>query len=233
MASFRGHLAFSASLGVVFGGLSYWQLGYDWGTSALAAGLAAVGGMLPDLDSDSGVPVRELFGLAAVFIPLVLLRRLVQAGLESEQILVVIAILFVTIRYGAARIFKRFTVHRGMFHSVPALGIAGLATFLGYQHPRIGPRLMLTSGVMIGFLSHLVLDELYAVDFRGLKPKLNQFAGSALKFTSKSKPATAFTYVLLVLLGVMVFLDMKPRAEPEGKNPPTVSMPGPAVPTIR
>ena len=59
MASFRGHLTFSASLGAVYGGWLYWQLGVDWGTSALAAGLTAVGGMLPDLDSDSGIPVRE------------------------------------------------------------------------------------------------------------------------------------------------------------------------------
>jgi hypothetical protein len=225
MASFRGHLAFSASLGAVFGGLSYWQLGYDWGTSALAAGLTAVGGMLPDLDSDSGVPVREMFGLAAVFVPLVLLRRLIHSGLEPEQILVVLGITFIGIRYGLSRVFKRFTVHRGMFHSVPAMLIAGMMTFLGYHHPQYGPRLILAIAVMMGFMSHLLLDELYAVDFRGLKPKLNQFAGSALKFASKSRPATAITYVLLIILSGLVFLDVKPGANSDGPNPPTISVP--------
>jgi LexA-binding, inner membrane-associated putative hydrolase len=225
MASFRGHLAFSASLGAVFGGLSYWQLGYDWGTAALAAGLTAVGGMLPDLDSDSGVPVREMFGLAAVFIPLVLLRRLIHTGLEAEQILVVIGLLFIGIRYGLSRLFKRFTVHRGMFHSVPAMLIAGMLTFLGYHHPQYGPRLLLAIAVMMGFLSHLLLDELYAVDFRGLKPKFNQFAGSALKFASKSRVATAITYVLLLVLGGLVFLDVNPRGDSSGQGSPTMNVP--------
>src|SRR5882724_4814987 len=129
MASFRGHLAFSASLGAVYGGLLGWQLGVDWATSALAAGLTCVGGMMPDLDSDSGIPVREMFSLAGVFVPLLVLRRLVQLDLQPEQILVVLGGLFIVIRYGASRVFKRITVHRGMFHSIPALLISGLVTF--------------------------------------------------------------------------------------------------------
>ena len=47
--------------------------------------------MLPDLDSDSGVPVREMFNLAAVFFPLMFLRGLMKSGLEpEEEILVVV-----------------------------------------------------------------------------------------------------------------------------------------------
>src|SRR5262249_6860782 len=190
MASFRGHLTFSASLGAALGGLEWWQLGYDPGTAALAGGLTAVGGMMPDLDSDSGVPVREMFNLAGVMIPLVLLRRIISYGLAMEEILVVLGVMYVTIRYGVAYWFKRMTVHRGMFHSIPGMLIAGLLTFLAYKHPQLGPRILLASAVMIGFLSHLLLDELCAVDFRGLKPALNQFAGSALKFGSKSRWAT-------------------------------------------
>ena len=34
------------------------------------------GAALPDLDSDSGVPVRELFGVAAATVPFLLLQRL-------------------------------------------------------------------------------------------------------------------------------------------------------------
>src|SRR5947209_16686384 len=115
MASFRGHLAFSASLGAALGGLSWWQLGYDPGTAALAGGLTAVGGLLPDLDSDSGVPVREMFGLAAAFAPFLVYQRLVTDGkLTSEQVIVVLAGLYLFIRYGLAALFKRLTVHRGM-----------------------------------------------------------------------------------------------------------------------
>jgi len=39
----------------------------------------------------------------------------------------------------------------------------------------------LAVGAMIGFLSHLVLDELCSVDLNGWCRRLNQFAGSAVK----------------------------------------------------
>jgi len=210
MASFRGHLSFSASLGASFGGLAFWQLGFDPSSSLLAAGLTAVGGMLPDLDSDSGVPVREMFSLAGVVIPLMLLGRLVQSGLEPEGVLVALGCMYLGIRYGMRYVFKRLTVHRGMFHSIPGMLVAGLLTFLGYHHAMIAPRVLLAAAVMIGFLSHLLLDELCAVDLRGLRPKLNQFAGSALKFSSKSGWATAMTYGLLVALSLLAFLELKP-----------------------
>lgn len=225
MASFRGHLMFSASLGAVYGGLSFWQLGVDWGPAALAAGMTAVGGMLPDLDSDSGIPVRELFGLAAVFIPLLFIRRLMHLGLTPEQILVCLGAAFVTIRYGVSRLFKRLTVHRGMFHSIPAMLIAGMLTFLAYHNESIRPRIFLAVGVMVGFLSHLVLDELCSVDFRGLKPKLNKYAGSAVKFVSPSKWATGFTYALMLGLAYLVFLDMKTNGGPDLAQPVTVRIP--------
>jgi membrane-bound metal-dependent hydrolase YbcI (DUF457 family) len=227
MASFRGHLAFSSSLGAVLGGLAYWQLNFDWGTSVLTAGLTAVGGMMPDLDSDSGVPVREMFGLASVFGPLLLLSRLLKTSLLPEEIFVVLGVLYLAIRYGLSYLFKKMTVHRGMFHSIPAMIIAGLLTFLIYHNPNIAPRILLSVGVMVGFTSHLLLDELCSVDFRGLTPSLNQFAGSALKFRSPSKWATGFTYLVLLALSGLVYMEVKPQAA--NGQAPTASM---APPTI-
>ena len=208
MANFRGHLAFSSTLGTTYGVALAWQFGTDWATSTLAAGLTAVGGMLPDLDSDHGVPVRELFGLAAIVVPMMFLRRLYYGWqLRDEEVLVVVGLMYLGVRYGLAFLFKRLTVHRGMFHSIPAMVIAGLATFLIYHHPDVRQRLMLALGVMLGFFSHLLLDEIYSVDLRGVKPKLNQFAGSALKFASPSQLATGVTYLLLLALGFLAFLD--------------------------
>ena len=66
MASYQGHLAAASVLGAAYGGLGYVYWGLDWGPAFLAAGLTALGGLMPDLDSDSGVPVRELFNVAAV-----------------------------------------------------------------------------------------------------------------------------------------------------------------------
>jgi membrane-bound metal-dependent hydrolase YbcI (DUF457 family) len=218
MASYRGHLTFSTALGAAYGGLVWWQLGAPLPLAAVAAGLTALGGLLPDLDSDSGVLVRELFGLAGAVVPMLLLRRLARSGLSAEETLLAAAGVYVVIRYGLRAVFKHLTVHRGMFHSLPAMVIAGLLTYLGYKHPSEEVRGLLALGVMIGFLSHLVLDELCAVDFHGLAPRLNQFAGSAVKLSSKSMPATLFTYAILGSLLYVAFLDHAPGAGPAARQ---------------
>src|SRR5262249_4988161 len=92
------------------------------------------------------------------------------------------------------------TVHRGMFHSIPALLIAGLLVFLLYQSPSLALRVFLAGAMMLGFLSHLVLDELCSVNFSGVSFRLNKYAGSALKFVSPSLSATLMAYAVLAAL---------------------------------
>ena len=145
MASFRGHITLSAALGVAYGGLAAWQWGFEWGTVCLGAGLTALGGMLPDLDSKSGVPLREMSGLAAVAVPFLLLRRLQDSGFSVDEKLVLLGGVYLFIRYGAAGALSLITVHRGMFHSIPAMLIAGLCVFLLYHNPNMNLRWFMVS----------------------------------------------------------------------------------------
>ena len=207
MAGFRTHITVAGALGIGYGGAAVQPFGFTTETAVLAAGLTTVGGMLPDLDSDSGVPVREMFGLAAVVVPLTMVPRLYHMGVSQEGILATILFGYVIIRYGVAKLFKRFTVHRGMYHSIPAMLIAGLIVYLGYQSPNRNIRLLFGIGVMLGFLSHLMLDEIYSVGFNGLKIKLKASAGSAVKFVSSSFPATATCYAVLGGLLYLAYLD--------------------------
>ncbi len=209
MASYRGHLAFASALGAAYGGVAVWRWGFDWGPVVLAFGLTTVGGLLPDLDSDSGVPVRELFGAAATIVPILLYHRLKDAGFTVEQTLVLLGGLYLLIRYGISRIFKQYTVHRGMFHSIPGLGIAVLATYLLYHNPDPFLRWYEAGAVGLGFLSHLALDELYSVDFNGVRLRLNKYAGSALKFWSPSRTATGLTYLILAALAAAAWFDWR------------------------
>jgi membrane-bound metal-dependent hydrolase YbcI (DUF457 family) len=196
MASYRGHLSFAAPLAAAYGALGVWQWDFDWGDVGLAAGLVTAGGLAPDLDSDSGVPVRELFNLAAVVGALLVYARL-RHGLNHEQAIVVAGLIFLFIRYPLSQLFKWATVHRGMFHSLPAMCIAGLGLYLLLPGRDLPQRYYLAGAIMLGYLSHLVLDELYAVDLSGLIIKTNQFAGSALKFFSKSAMANCICYGIL------------------------------------
>lgn len=207
MASYRGHMAFAAVLGSGYGSVGALHLNLDWGPVFLGAGLTTVGGFLPDLDSDSGVPVRELFGMAAATAPFLLFQRVQSYGLTMEQTFVVLAGLYVFVRYGLSALFKSVTVHRGMFHSIPAMLISGLAVFLAYHSPNLGVRLYLAGGVTLGFFSHLLLDEFCSVDFNGVKIELNQSAGSAFKFFSSSFSASLLTYACLAGICYLVYLE--------------------------
>lgn len=198
---------FSSILGAAYGsaGVLYLKPPLDWGPVFLGAGATTIGGLLPDLDSDSGVPVREMFGLAAAIAPLFLYQR-VLLTFKPEETIVILAGIYLFIRYGLSSTFKKHTVHRGMFHSIPAMLIAGLLVFQGYHNSDERVRWYISGGVMLGFLSHLVLDEIYAVDFMGVRIKLNKFAGSALKLWSSSFIATFVCYAILGALLWSVWL---------------------------
>jgi membrane-bound metal-dependent hydrolase YbcI (DUF457 family) len=207
MAGFRTHITVSSLCGVAYGGFAVQPLGYPIEAAFLAAGITAVGGMLPDLDSDSGVPVREMFGLAAAVIPMMFVRRMTHAGMSTEGVLASLLFGYIFIRYFVSNLFKRFTVHRGMYHSIPAMFVAGLCVYLAYHSPDRHIRILLGCGVMIGFASHLILDEIWSVNWYGVKPKLKASAGTALKFGSSSLPATAGCYLLLGGLLYLAYLD--------------------------
>jgi membrane-bound metal-dependent hydrolase YbcI (DUF457 family) len=197
MAGFRMHISTSTVCGMAFGAASYQLLGHDPQTAVLAAGVTAVGGMLPDLDSDSGVPVREMSAFSAAVIPMLALPRLEHSGISTEGIFAIMGLAYFLVRFGGAWFVRTISVHRGMFHSVPAMLISGLVVYLAYDSPVRSIRLLLATGIMIGFFSHLLLDEIYAVDFNGIRIKLNGFAGSAIKFVSTSFLATTVCYLIL------------------------------------
>ena len=206
MAGFRTHVTVSTVCGLAYGA-SLKPMGFDPATCFLAAGVTGVGGMLPDLDSDSGIPVRELSALAGAVLPMLLVPRLENADFGHEGTTAAVVVLYFLIRYGGSRLVKQWSVHRGMFHSVPAMVIAGLAVYLAYDCEHLVIRLALAAGVMIGFLSHLVLDEIYSVDFNGVRVRLNAFAGSAVKFFSPSWLGTAMCYTILGLLSWLAIRD--------------------------
>src|SRR5207302_8868428 len=113
-------------------------------------------------------------------------------------------LVYAAIRYGAANLLGSVAVHRGMFHSLPALLIAGELTFLACKFDPLPVRLLLAAGVALGFASHLVLDEMYSVRWDGALVKLKSSAGSAIKVLGRNWSANLVTYGLLVTLSLAV-----------------------------
>jgi hypothetical protein len=86
---------------------------------------------------------------------------------------------------------------------------------------------------MLGFLSHLVLDEVCAVNIRGVVPRLNAFAGSALKFTSKSMMANLVAYSLLAGLVGLAWMQHRSPLPPTAGETLAREAPTAAIPRIR
>jgi membrane-bound metal-dependent hydrolase YbcI (DUF457 family) len=206
MAAYREHLTTSSVLGIGVCSAAI-AMGFTPVQGVLAGTITGIGGILPDLDSESGRPVREVFGVTAALAPVVMLRRLEGWGGNTDGAMLLAVLLYVTVKYGGQTLLGILAYHRGMFHSIPAMVIAGELAFLGYKSEQIAMKILMGGGIMIGFFSHLLLDELYAVEWRGIRLRANKFSGSAIKFLGKSWSANIFTYGLMFILGYSVWVE--------------------------
>ena len=207
MADFKTHIGTSTVLGIGYGAAGHYYLGLPPSTCALAAGLCSVSGMLPDLDSDSGVPVRETVSFAAAIVPMLMIDRFMSMGLNHESIALAGGLIYLIVRFGIGGLFKRYTVHRGMWHSIPAAVSAALLAFLACSCEDMNSRLFKASAVGIGFLSHLLLDELWSVSFKRFVPRLKKSSGTAFKLWGDNRWANFSTYAKLALLMVLALGD--------------------------
>src|SRR5438309_7810479 len=168
MAGFRTHITVSTITGIGYGVWGY-HCGAPLETCALAGGLCSVSGMRPDLDSASGRPVQEMSAFAAAVVPLLMLERFESLGWSRETMALAGAGIYAAIRFGVAEIFKRYTVHRGMWNSLPACLACGLLAFLIVAGQDIAIRLFKAGAVSLGFLPDLIPDEIWSFPLRSGK----------------------------------------------------------------
>jgi hypothetical protein len=159
--------------------------------------LGTLGSLLPDLDADSSAPVRVSFNLAASTVAFVAMFLLAARFPSVAELIAVWVLTFLLVRWALFGALTRFTVHRGMLHSLPAAVVFGLATtVIADRGLEVGPVLawMLGTFVTFGYLVHLVLDEVYAVNLFGARTRRS--FGSALKLWSRRGMATTLALYL-------------------------------------
>lgn len=163
-----------------------------------------IGSFLPDLDLDEGIPFQMLFGLLGATVAGTVFFNLQQSGEYGLKGIAIFSVLtFTAVRFGIGSIFKNFTHHRGVLHSIPVAAIAGLSTvwLLDIFSLAGKIRIFVGVGITVGYLGHLILDELYAsVDFRGHSFLPSKSLGSALKLWSGSAFATLLAYAVIVFM---------------------------------
>ncbi len=207
MAGFKTHIGTSTVLGVGYGTVGY-LYGMPLSSAVVAGGLCSVSGMLPDLDSDNGVPVREMFSFGAAIVPMLMVDRFERLGWTHEMIVLATGVLYVMIRFGVAELFKRYTVHRGMWHSIPAAVLASLLALLVCSCHHQSVQLYKAGAVFLGFISHLVLDEIWSISLKGGRLRIKKSFGTALKFWSPNSTwANISCYGKLAIVAFLAYHD--------------------------
>lgn len=203
MANFNTHLTVATSISGTFAlGLFatelatakavffYWLLG-------------TIGGILPDIDAPHSIPAKLLFTVSGI----VLASLLVVSQLNQffwVELIVLWIITFIGCRYGLLKLFARLTCHRGQFHSILAALLFGLSiTVMAYQSLAVHAQIAWFAGgfVFIGYLVHLLLDEIYSIDIT--QQRLKKSFGSAFKLANTRHK---FSTLLLILANIFLLL---------------------------
>ena len=191
MAGFKGHLAFGMLTGLVWCGIIAYLALLQPIFLPFIFLITVFASFLPDLDSDGGTPLRVLLTTLSVisggYVGYFSLQNSPDNGIITALLYGGGYALFVYYIIGG--VFKKITVHRGMFHSIPAAVLSSLITLsiLNIYIESVDLKLLFSISVGIGYLCHLILDELNsAVNLGGMPFVPNKSLGSALKFVSKT-----------------------------------------------
>ncbi|MGF1649966.1 MAG: metal-dependent hydrolase [Hyphomicrobiaceae bacterium] len=210
MANYATHIGYGT---VVSGGLATLTLAADILSpeSLMAVTLAGVvGSFLPDIDLKDSRASGVLFSAFAFFFAFCVM--FLNADKYSIiELWLLVATTFILTRYGAEAAFQRFSYHRGIWHSLAAALFFSFLTIIIYHyllglHPGVA---WLGGGFMlVGYLTHLILDEIYSVDLMNRRLKLS--FGSALKIVDTRRPGES---LFVVMIAAIAFLLTPPSTD--------------------
>lgn len=198
MANFKTHLQVASVTTGLASSLFYSSGHLSAGEAFLCWVMGTLGGILPDIDSDNSHSLGIVFGAFSIIACGFTAVAWIDAW-PLPWVWAACALVFLLVQFGVRQIFARFTVHRGIFHSLlagflfmfiaaagaAALGASGttswfLALFLGF-----------------GYCIHLLLDEIFSVDFMNITIKRS--FGTAFKLFDYRNMATSALMAIAVI----------------------------------
>jgi len=209
MANFNTHLFVAASASGIAALTASNKEFFDLLDTPWFIFLGTIGGLLPDIDSDSSKPLHILFNSLASFIALLAILAYKDSYL-MQHVFIIAVTAFLIVRFPILAIFKIMTVHRGTFHSLFAAAFFGLCTVcINFYIFTDNSQFSWLSGLFIsfGFIVHLLLDELYAVNLSGVQ--LKRSFGSAFKLFSWRYKAASF-YMLSATIALFILSPTYP-----------------------
>ena len=203
MANFPTHIAVGT---IVSGTLATLTLAVDAVSPENLVGVTlagVLGSVLPDIDLKESRPARAMFSGLAVFFAFAVLFSTAGRFSIAEMLILYIGTLAL-VRYGGKWVFFKISYHRGIWHSILAALFVSLFTAVVYYRFLGRPDAVAWLAAVfmfIGYMTHLVLDEIYSVDVMDTRIKAS--FGTAIKLvdrkhwghTSAMAAATALAFV--------------------------------------
>jgi len=210
MAGYKAHLATGMGIGIAGGVWVVISTSLSLIYLPIIFMATVIGSFLPDLDSDSGRPVRMLFttlGLIASFLTGYYVLFNIEANLLNAVLSFISAFIFVN--FVLKRLFMKYTNHRGIFHSLIAVVILVLSvnSVILSLNLSLFDSIIVSSAIGIGYLSHLVLDEMNSiVNLSGISFIPKKSLGTALKISTIS---LRMNTVIILLLTILIYVNVK------------------------
>ena len=204
MANFPTHIAIGT---LVAGGLATVTLAADvvGPENLVAVTLAGVlGSVLPDIDLKDSRPSRAMFAGLGVFFAFTVLFSLQTPYSVAEMMILWLGTL-VAIQYVAQAAFHRLSRHRGIWHSILAAVFCACFTAFIYKtmlgRPD-GVSWLAAVFMFVGYLTHLVLDEIYSVDV--MDTRIKSSFGTALKLFDNRHPGGSSIMAIATVLAFLL-----------------------------
>ncbi len=181
MANFNTHISVAAVASGLFAtaGLKLEEINEP--EAVLLTFLGTLGGILPDIDLKYSHPSRIVFTFLGIIASFVAVFAL-QERFSIIELWMSATLIYLVVRYPVWMLFHTYTTHRGAVHSLAAaLLFLFMFACIGYYAFEQTPFLAWLCGFYVfgGFIIHLLLDEIYSVDFLG--NTLKRSFGSAFK----------------------------------------------------
>lgn len=203
MANFSTHIqvAAVASGAAATGLLSLHQLTLNQAIICWCAG--TLGGILPDIDSDNSHSLSILFGVLSFAASIIAVVLTVGQWPITWVWGLCLGLIFAA-HWVVRPLFELFTVHRGVFHSLIAIVLFAVVTSAAAFQLGMSAKVSWWLGLFIGggAFVHLLLDEIFAVDFMNIEVKRS--FGTALKVFDYDNKRTA-SLIIALIGGCLVF----------------------------
>lgn len=204
MANFTTHIAVGT---VVAGALATLTLAADVVApeNLVAVTLAGVlGSVLPDIDLKDSRPSKSMFAGLGIFFSFAVLFNAATKYSVAELWILWLGTL-VAVRYGLHYAFHKTSVHRGIWHSLVAGVFCAVLTAIVFHYLLRRPEgvAWLAAGFLfIGYVTHLVLDEMYSVDVMDTRVKAS--FGTAMKIVDRRYPYASLAMVAATAGAIML-----------------------------